>query len=57
VEYELNATTREPSKKQQTYSNLHANILNAFSEAKVEIMSPHYQARRDGSALALPEMS
>lgn len=55
VEYELNATTHEPSLKQRTYSDLHANIMNAFTEAGVEIMSPHYQARRDGSAPALPE--
>lgn len=54
VEYELNATTREPSGKQRIYSDLHANILNAFNTAGIEIMSPHYQARRDGSSPALP---
>jgi len=54
VEYELNAITREPGQKQQTYSDLHANILDAFTAAGVEIMSPHYQARRDGSKAALP---
>jgi small-conductance mechanosensitive channel len=54
VEYELNATTREPGLKQRTYSDLHANILNAFAEAGVEILSPHYEARRDGSPLAVP---
>jgi len=54
VEYELNATTREPSGKQRIYSDLHANILNAFNAAGIEIMSPHYQARRDGSSPALP---
>jgi len=54
VEYELNATTHEPHRKPQIYSELHGNILNAFSEAGVEIMSPHYRANRDGSAPALP---
>ncbi len=54
VEYELNATTHEPSGKQRIYSDLHANILNAFNAAGIEIMSPHYQARRDGSSPALP---
>ena len=54
VEYELNAITREPGGKQRTYSDLHANILNAFNAAGIEIMSPHYQARRDGSKAALP---
>jgi small-conductance mechanosensitive channel len=53
VEYELNATTREPTQQQRTYSDLHANILNAFNDAGVEIMSPHYEARRDGSTPAL----
>ena len=57
VEYELNATTHEPGLKQRTYSDLHANILNAFAAAGVEIMSPHYEARRDGSAPALPPLA
>jgi len=57
VEYELNATTREPGLKQRTYSDLHANILNAFAAAGIEILSPHYEARRDGSAPALPPLS
>ena len=54
VEYELNVTTREPGLKPSTYSELHANILNAFGEAGVEITSPHYRANRDGTALAIP---
>jgi small-conductance mechanosensitive channel len=54
VEYELNVTTREPGTKPRTYSDLHANILNAFSAARIEIMSPHYRAQRDGNELAIP---
>ncbi|MGR8922032.1 MAG: mechanosensitive ion channel family protein, partial [Gammaproteobacteria bacterium] len=54
VEYELNATTRDAGQKQRTYSGLHGNILNAFTEAGVEILSPHYRANRDGAAIALP---
>ena len=56
VEYELNATTREPSNKQQTYSDLHAHILDAFNQAGVEILSPHYKAQRDGTELAMPAL-
>lgn len=56
VEYELNATTREPSNKQQTYSDLHAHILDAFNQAGVEILSPHYKAQRDGTELAIPAL-
>jgi len=55
VEYELNATTHEPQRKPQIYSDLHGNILTAFAEAGVEILSPHYRASRDGSAPALPD--
>jgi len=54
VEYELNVTTREPGAKPRTYSDLHANILNAFNAARIEIMSPHYRAQRDGAELAMP---
>ena len=54
VSYELNATTRKPNLKPMIYSDLHANILSAFQSAGVEIMSPHYQSRRDGSAPAIP---
>ena len=56
VEYELNATTREPSNKQLTYSDLHAHILDAFNQAGVEILSPHYKAQRDGTELAMPAL-
>lgn len=54
VEYELNVTTREPERRPRIFSDLHANILDAFHEAGVEIMSPHYRANRDGSAIAIP---
>jgi hypothetical protein len=33
---------------------LHAEIQNAFAEAGVEILSPHYTAARDGNAAAIP---
>jgi small-conductance mechanosensitive channel len=55
VEYELNANTRFPNQKPKIYSDLHANILTNFQQAGVEIMSPHYLARRDGSAPAIPD--
>jgi small-conductance mechanosensitive channel len=55
VEYELNATTREPNKKSLIYSDLRAHILDAFQQASVEIMSPHYLARRDGSVPVIPQ--
>jgi len=43
VNYELNAYTNAPQVMPQTYSELHKNILDAFNEAGVQIMSPHYE--------------
>jgi small-conductance mechanosensitive channel len=53
--YELNAYTRDPGKMSATYSDLHANIQDAFNEAGVEILSPHYVAARDGNRTAIPD--
>lgn len=55
VSYQLNAYTSEPNKMPRTYSILHQNIQDKFNEAGVEIMSPHYQALRDGNMTTLPE--
>jgi len=54
VAYEINAYTHEPQRMVQIYSDLHANIQDAFNEAGVEIMSPHYGALRDGNTIAIP---
>lgn len=53
VSYELNAYTQKPQLMPELYSELHQNIQNVFNEAKVEIMSPHYRAIRDGSATTI----
>lgn len=50
VAYEINAYTHKPHDMPQLYSDLHQNIQDVFNEAGVEIMSPHYQAQRDGNA-------
>ncbi|HVU94255.1 MAG TPA: mechanosensitive ion channel family protein [Puia sp.] len=54
VSYQLNAYTREPNKQATIYSQLHQNIQDACNEAGIEIMSPHYQAMRDGNATTIP---
>ncbi|WP_296699418.1 mechanosensitive ion channel family protein [Algoriphagus sp.] len=54
VSYQINAYTNDSKKAAKSYSDLHANIQDAFSEAGVEIMSPHYRATRDGSQLTIP---
>jgi small-conductance mechanosensitive channel len=53
VAYELNASTRRADMRPKIYSALHANILDAFHMAGVEITSPHYRAVRDGNEPAM----
>ena len=40
--------------KQRIASEMHAHIQDAFREAQIEILSPHYRAHRDGSPPVLP---
>lgn len=54
VSYQLNAITNEPNLQPAIYSEMHQNIQDAFNEAGVEIMSPHYRAARDGNTMAIP---
>ncbi|NET35426.1 MAG: mechanosensitive ion channel [Cyanothece sp. SIO1E1] len=49
IVYEINAFLSDPALKPRAYSSLHASILDVFNEAEIEIMSPHYQAERDGT--------
>jgi small-conductance mechanosensitive channel len=53
VAYELNAYTQRADRRPRIYSDLHANILDAFHTAGVEITSPHYRAVRDGNEAAM----
>ena len=55
VNYQLNATTKDAVAMPRTHSELNANILDAFNEAGLEIMSPMFMATRDGTALTLPD--
>lgn len=55
VSYEINAYTDKPSAMARTYSLLHQNIQDAFNEAGIEIMSPHYSSLRDGNMTTIPE--
>lgn len=54
VSYELNAYTQVPERMAVIYSDLHQNIQDWFNEADVEIMSPAYNAYRDGSEVTIP---
>lgn len=55
VAYELNGYTERPQQMSRIYSDMHRHILDCFNEAGVEILSPHYEANRDGNALTIPE--
>ncbi|MBE9139795.1 mechanosensitive ion channel family protein [Nodosilinea sp. LEGE 07088] len=56
VSYELNAYTETPAQIPKIYSDLHQNIQDCCNAAGIEILSPHYQAMRDGNVLAVPEV-
>ncbi|MGB3541607.1 mechanosensitive ion channel family protein [Rubrivirga sp.] len=48
VAYQLNAYTKEVMRMSRLYSDMHQHIQDRFAEADVEILSPTYEARRDG---------
>lgn len=52
--YQINAYIKDADKLPQIMSNLHQNIQDTFTEAGVEIMSPHYVATRDGNESTIP---
>ncbi len=55
VRYQVNAATVFPTQMPQMYSELNQRILDAFNEAGVEVMSPHYNALRRGEQTTIPE--
>lgn len=55
VSYQLNAYTKHPGKQAIIYSQLFENIQDAFHEAGIEIMSPHFFAVRDGHQPNIPQ--
>lgn len=55
VNYEINAYTKQAKKMALIYSELHKNILEEFNGANIEILSPHYNAIRDGNDSTIPE--
>lgn len=55
VTYQLNAYIREPGKQAAIYSSLHQNIQDVFNEKGFELLSPHYEANRDGNSIVMPK--
>ena len=54
MSYQINAYTKNPEKGAKIYSDLYGNIQDNFNRAGVEILSPHYEAERDGNPMAMP---
>lgn len=54
INYEINCHTKYPEKAALIYSYLHENIKNELHNAGIEILSPHYNAIRDGNVLTVP---
>ena len=54
INYEINCHTKSPQKGALIYSELHENIKNELHDAGIEILSPHYNAVRDGNMLTVP---
>ena len=54
VAYEINAFVRDANMQGLIYSELRKNIQDVFNELGIELMSPHYQAERDGSTSTIP---
>ena len=54
VSYQLRACTIHPEVLDDTYSELHQNLQDYCNQAGIEILSPHYGARRDGNQSTIP---
>ncbi len=54
VEYVLRAWTKTSEGIFETHADLRRNILDAFAEAGIEIMTPTILSHRDASELAVP---
>lgn len=55
VAYQINGYTKEANKQAKIYSDLHANIQDCCNEVGIEILSPHYEAERDGNEITIPK--
>ena len=51
VEYKLIAHIDDPMQKVKILSDLHQNIQDAFAEAGVQIMSPHFEGQPENNVL------
>lgn len=55
VTYQINAYIKNANRQDVIYSELHRQLLEEFSKAGIELMSPHFIAHRGGTEAQLPE--
>jgi small-conductance mechanosensitive channel len=52
--YQINAFVKDADHLPKIYSDLNQRIHDAFQEAGLELLLPHYYAQRDGNPIAMP---
>lgn len=55
AKYQINVYTKEANEMANIYSNLNKNIQDIFNREEIELLSPHYNAHRDGSKIMIPK--
>lgn len=55
VQYQINIYTKEANAMASIYSELNQNIQDVFNREGIELLSPHFKAHRDGSAVNMPK--
>jgi small-conductance mechanosensitive channel len=56
VSYVLNVYISQPGLEDEVKSSMNQHIQDIFAEKEIEIMSPHYQAKREGNQSTIPDM-
>jgi small-conductance mechanosensitive channel len=56
VSYVLNVFVSQPGLEDDVKSQMNQQILDVCAERKIEIMSPHYHANREGDRSTIPEI-
>lgn len=52
--YQINAYTRDVKTLARVNSNLNEKVVDKFNEAGIELLSPHFEAQRDGNDIMMP---
>ena len=53
--YQINAYTKDVKTLARVYSSLHGNIMDVMHGQGIELVAPHFMAKRDGSKTLIPE--